>query len=48
MWIKVSVHLEEKIILNLYVPNNTASKYRARSVLNHEEKLTTTLSVSDF
>lgn len=32
MWIKVSIQPEDKIILNLYVPNNTASKHREQEV----------------
>lgn len=44
MCIKVTVHLEGKIILNLYAPNNTVSKYIEQ---NHKEKLTTPLSQSE-
>lgn len=45
---KISIHLEEKIIPNLYALNNTASKYIKQKVLNHKEKLTTPLSQSQI
>ena len=37
--IKVSIHQEEIIVLNLIYTNNTASKYIKKKLHNYKEKL---------